>query len=211
MKLLTLTNPIAGENTYLLANDQAAIVIDPGSNGQAILKQLHALDKPLAAILLTHTHYDHIMSLELIRQAHRMPPVYVAEAEASWLYEPEKNLSGLMRHDDLPDIICQPAEEIFQYQEAYDLAGFTFRVVQTPGHSAGGVSFIFEKEELVITGDALFKGSIGRTDLPTGDFDQLINSITSQLFTLPNHYLVYPGHGPSTTISHEKLSNPFFR
>ncbi|KGR72987.1 MBL fold metallo-hydrolase [Streptococcus phocae subsp. salmonis] len=211
MELLTLTNPVAGENTYLLTNDKATLVVDPGSNGSAIIAKLRSLDKPVAAILLTHTHYDHIMSLELVREAFQNPPVYVAKEEAEWLYLPEYNLSGLMRHADLPDIICQPAEETFDYQVPYHIAGFDFSVLATPGHSSGGASFVFPDEELVLTGDALFRGSIGRTDLPTGNYEQLIRSIKEQLLVLPNHYRLYPGHGPSTTISHEKNTNPFLR
>ncbi|MGG6797374.1 UNVERIFIED_CONTAM: MBL fold metallo-hydrolase [Streptococcus canis] len=210
MKVITITNPVAGENTYLLETEKASLLVDPGSNGKRIIDQIKKLNKPLAAILLTHTHYDHIMSLEEVRQAFDRPPVYVAQEEESWLYTPEMNLSGLIRHADLPDIICQPAEEIFQYQTDYNIADCQFTVVPTPGHSAGGVSFIFPKEDVVFTGDALFRESIGRTDLPTGNYEQLIHSIKTQLFSLPNHYQVYPGHGPSTTISHEKNGNPFF-
>ncbi|MDW7796612.1 MBL fold metallo-hydrolase [Streptococcus canis] len=211
MKVITITNPVAGENTYLLETEKASLLVDPGSNGKRIIDQIKKLNKPLAAILLTHTHYDHIMSLEEVRQAFDRPPVYVAQEEESWLYTPEMNLSGLIRHADLPDIICQPAEEIFQYQTDYNIADCQFTVVPTPGHSAGGVSFIFPKEDVVFTGDALFRESIGRTDLPTGNYEQLIHSINTQLFSLPNHYQVYPGHGPFSTISHEKNANPFFR
>ena len=99
----------------------------------------------------------------------------------------------------------------FQYDTAYDLDGFQFQVVQTPGHSWGGVSFVFPKEELVITGDALFRETIGRYDLPTGNFDQLIQGIKDKLLILPGHYRVYPGHGCDTTINHEKVFNPFLR
>lgn len=84
-------------------------------------------------------------------------------------------------------------------------------MVPTPGHSIGGVSFIFPEEECVITGDALFRETIGRTDLPTSNFEDLIYGIQNNLFTLPNHYTVYPGHGQNTTIAHEKNFNPFFK
>lgn len=113
MTPITITNPVAEENTYLLVTDQGILVVDPGSNGKAIIDRIKELNKPLAAILLTHTHYDHIMSLEAVREAFGQPPVYVANEESTWLYTPEMNLSGLIRHADLPDIICQPAEEIF--------------------------------------------------------------------------------------------------
>lgn len=208
MQLHKSVNPVAGENTYYLENDTHLIIVDPGSDWDKIRTKIESLDKPVAAILLTHTHYDHILSLDLVRESFGQPPVYVAESEASWLYQPEKN--GLGRHPELPELIFAPAEEVFQYDTPYAIEGFHFSVVPTPGHSIGGVSFIFPEDELVITGDALFKGTIGRTDLPTGSFDQLIHSIKTQLFTLPNHYSVHPGHGMTTTIGQEKLFNPFF-
>lgn len=210
MEIIKILNQIARENTYLLVNEKAILLIDPGSNGREILAKLDELEKPVAAILLTHTHYDHIMSLDLVRQHCGHPPVYVSDKEASWLYTPVDNLSGLPRHDDLVDVIMEPAEQTFQYNEIYDIADFQFEVRQTPGHSCGGVSFVFAEEECVITGDALFKEAIGRTDLPTGNFDTLISSIRQELFTLPGHFIVYPGHGMATSIGHEKTFNPFF-
>ncbi|MBF0787658.1 MULTISPECIES: MBL fold metallo-hydrolase [unclassified Streptococcus] len=210
MKLHKTVNPVAHENTYYLENTSHIIVVDPGSDWEAIRQMIERLGKPIAAILLTHTHYDHIMSLDLVRDHFGAPPVYVAASEASWLYTPEMNLSGLARHDDMDNIVCRPAEQIFQYDKEYHIDGFIFSVVETPGHSIGGVSFIFKEQELVITGDALFREAIGRTDLPTSNFEHLLTSIQTQLFTLPSHYQVYPGHGASTTISHEKAFNPFF-
>ena len=90
----------------------------------------------------------------------------------------------------------------------YTLCDIHFRVVPTPGHSIGSVSFIFD--DFVVSGDALFRGSIGRTDLYTGNLEQLLDSIKTQLFILPNEFAVYPGHGDATTIEHEKQTNPFF-
>ncbi len=211
MKIYTILNPIARENTYLLVNDDAIIVVDPGSDGDKILSKVKSFEKPVVAILLTHTHYDHIMSLDLVRDTFDNPPVYVSEKEASWLYSPLDNLSGLGRHDDMLDVIMKPADYFFEYGKTYDIDGFHFTVVETPGHSWGGVSFIFPNDEVILSGDALFRETIGRTDLPTSNFDDLISGIRQNLFTLPNHYQVYPGHGMATTISHEKNFNPFFK
>lgn len=210
MKIHKTVNPVAHENTYYLESDSHLIIIDPGSDWNTIKEKIETLQKPISAILLTHTHYDHIMSLEAVRAHFQQPPVYVAESEASWLYTPEMNLSGLPRHDDLDNVVCQPAEYTFQYDKSYSMDGFHFSVFPTPGHSIGGVSFVFPDEELVITGDALFKESIGRTDLPTGHLEDLIAGIQRHLFTLPGHYQVYPGHGESSTIAHEKNFNPYF-
>lgn len=211
MKITTITNEIASENTYILENKNSLIIIDPGSNGQDILSSIARIDKPIAAILLTHTHYDHIISLDLVRAHYDWPSVYVSPKEASWLFTPKDNLSGLIRHADIPDVITKPAEELFISDKNYHVDDFNFTVLETPGHSIGGVSFVFDEEEIVITGDALFFESVGRSDLPTGDFDQLSKSIKEKLFTLPNHYQVFPGHGKPTTIGHEKNFNPFLK
>lgn len=209
MNIYKIVNPVAYENTYILENDQHLLVVDPGSDFASIQQKLTSLDKPVSAILLTHTHYDHIMSLDRVRDAFGNPPVYVAEAEASWLYTPVDNLSGLPRHDDMEDVVARPADYYFDFDNPYNLDGFQFTVVPTPGHSIGGVSLIFPEKNLVLTGDALFRETIGRTDLPTGNMEQLIHSIKTQLLTLPKHYTVYPGHGSETTISHENNFNPF--
>ena len=134
MKIRRILNPVAQENTYILENDTACLVIDPGSDTSAILAELKAIDKPVAAILLTHTHYDHIMSVEAVRQAYNHPPVYVAEAEKDWLMSPIDNLSGLPRHNDMEDVIVNPAEHYFDFTEDYNIKNFQFKVVPTPGH-----------------------------------------------------------------------------
>ena len=101
------------------------------------------------------------------------------------------------------NVICKPAEHTYVFHEEYQIEEFRFTVLPTPGHSIGGVSLVFPDGHLVLTGDALFRETIGRTDLPTGSMEQLLHSVQTQLFTLPN-YDVYPGHGPATTIAHEK-------
>ncbi|MCP1639019.1 MBL fold metallo-hydrolase [Streptococcus gallinaceus] len=209
MKLHRSFNPVAGENTYYIENDSHLLVVDPGSDWETIQATIEKIGKPVSAILLTHTHYDHILSLDLVRDTFGQPPVYVAQDEAHWLYTAE--LNGLARHPELPDIDFRPAEHVFSYGREYDLDGFAFTVLPTPGHSIGGVSFLFPEGEFVLTGDALFRGAIGRTDLPTGNLEDLLEGIRTQLFTLPGHYTAYPGHGRETTIAHECAFNPFFK
>ena len=193
----------------ILKGEQHLIVVDPGSHWAAIRQTIEKINKPICAILLTHAHYDHIMSLDLVRETFGNPPVYIAESEASWLYTPVDNLSGYLATMIWQMWSQKPAERTFVFHEEYQLEEFRFTVLPTPGHSIGGVSIVFPDAHLVLTGDALFRETIGRTDLPTGSMEQLLHSIKTQLFTLPN-YDVYPGHGPATTIAHEKTFNPFF-
>lgn len=211
MKIYRTVNPVAYENTYYLENEHSLILVDPGSDWATIQKQIDRIGKPIVAILLTHTHYDHIMSLEKARQKYHCPPVYVHSAEAGWLSSPPDNLSSLDRHADLEDVVCQEADFLYEIRSDYDIADFHFYVLETPGHSAGGVSIVFPEDHLVLSGDALFRETIGRTDLPTGNAAQLLSSIREELFSLPSSYTVYPGHGPETSIGYEKMFNPFFR
>ncbi|MGM0212870.1 MBL fold metallo-hydrolase [Enterococcus sp. AZ109] len=196
----------AQENCYLIYNEDNLLIVDPGSEGDRIAKEIKRTGRKPAAILLTHTHYDHIGAVEQLRNLYHVP-VYVSALEQEWLGNPVYNLSGLGSHQDMPDLIVQPAEYEFELK-TYTIGGMTFEVVPTPGHSIGSVSFIFD--DFVVVGDALFRGSIGRTDLYTGDLQQLLYSIKTYLFTLPRELPAYPGHGEATTIGHEIDTNPFF-
>ncbi|PQC27382.1 MBL fold metallo-hydrolase [Enterococcus mundtii] len=207
MHVLQLKTGTIEENCYLVYNDEALLIIDPGADAEMIQEQIKKTQQQPVAILLTHTHYDHIGAVEALRNTYDIP-VYVSPLEQEWLGDPILNLSGLGRHDDMDNIIVSPAEYEFEMKQ-YRLGNMSFEVVPTPGHSVGSVSFIFD--DFVISGDALFKGSIGRTDLYTGNLEQLLYSITTQLFVLPNEFVVYPGHGEPTTIEHEKKTNPFFK
>ncbi|MEI5988760.1 metallo-beta-lactamase [Enterococcus termitis] len=206
LKIERIQTGVIQENCYLVYNESSLLIIDPGAESEKIAHLIEKTGKKPIAILLTHTHYDHIGAVETLRHQYKIP-VYVSPLEQEWLTNPILNLSGLGRHDDIADIIVQSAEVEFELKE-YDLDGIRFSVVPTPGHSIGSVSFIFD--DFVVTGDALFKGSIGRTDLHTGDLEQLLHSIRTYLFTLPEEFPAYPGHGDATTIEHEKKTNPFF-
>lgn len=210
MTIYQTYNIAADENTFYVENEQAVLVIDPGSDWLKIEDKLTQLNKPVAAILLTHAHFDHIMSVDLIREQFNQPPVYVSELEADWLGDPAKNLSNyFMPH--LPQTVSiAPADHYFVLRQTYHLAGFQFDVVPTPGHSIGGVSIIFHQQTAVFTGDALFREHVGRSDLPTSDRQALLNGVRQELFTLPENYTVYPGHGDNSTIGHEKRYNPHF-
>ncbi|MHC5247984.1 MBL fold metallo-hydrolase [Enterococcus sp. LJL90] len=206
MEILQIKTGIAEENCYLVSNEENLLIIDPGEDALVISEEIKKLQRKPIAILLTHTHYDHIGAVEDLRALYHIP-VYVSPLEQAWLSDPLLNLSGLGRHDDMDNIIVQPAEYEFDLKE-YILSGMRFEVVATPGHSIGSVSFIFD--DFAVVGDALFRGSIGRTDLPTGNLEQLLNSIKTQLFTLPGEMPAFPGHGEATTIERERKTNPFF-
>lgn len=201
-----ITGPIQ-ENCYLIYNQTHLLVVDPGEDAAIIKEEILKTNTKPVAVLITHAHYDHIGALEEIRQFFDIP-VYISPIEQSWLTDATLNLSGLGRHDDIDNVLCQPAEFEFENYQSYTLGDMTFKVVPTPGHSPGSLSFIFK--DFVVTGDALFSGSIGRTDLPFGSTETLLNSIQTELFTLPDHFAAYPGHREPTTIGKEKQTNPFF-
>ncbi len=205
LKIETMTVGMAQSNCYIVHNETEAIIVDPGGEQARIEQTIERLDIKPIAILLTHTHYDHIGALEGIRDTYNVP-VYVAAEENSWLMDPMKNLSGYVGES----ITTRPAEEELLIGDEMTIGDFTFKVLPTPGHSPGGVSFVFMDGDFVITGDALFGGSIGRTDFPGSNHEQLLTSIREQLFTLPEHYTIYPGHMGRSTIGHEKNYNPFF-
>lgn len=193
-----------GENCYIIYQEGKALIVDPGDEFVKIKKVLDELKVTPVAILLTHTHYDHIGALEEVRKTYSIP-VYVSELEQAWLGNPILNLSIHSGHP----ITAELAETEFELMKTYDVEGFQFKVVPTPGHSPGGVSFIFT--DFVVSGDALFKGSIGRTDLTGSDSEALLKGIKEQLFRLSDDMRVYPGHGEETTIGYEKRTNPFFK
>lgn len=192
------------ENCYVIYQEGKALIVDPGDEFPTIKKVVDELKVIPTAILLTHTHYDHIGALEEVRRLYSVP-VYVSDLEQAWLGNPILNLSINSGHP----FTTEPAEYEFELFRTYDMEGFQFKVVPTPGHSPGGVSFVFD--DFVVSGDALFKGSVGRADLTGSDLGALLKGIKEQLFTLPDNIQVYPGHGDETTIGYEKRTNPFFK
>lgn len=197
---------IIEENCYIIYEQDKALIVDPGDETSKIKDEIEELGVSPIAIILTHTHYDHIGSLEDIRIDYDIP-VYVSVEEQDWLGDPEKNLSANKPFK----IIANEAEYTFEPVQTLEIDNFSFDVVPTPGHSPGGVSFIFHEDRFVISGDALFAGSVGRTDLPGSNPYILLDGIREHLFALPDDYIIYPGHGGDSTIAREKNTNPFFQ
>ena len=192
-------------NCYLIYNEgtREAVIVDPADNGAYILNKCRELGITPAAVLLTHGHFDHILAVEDIRRAFHCK-VYVGRDEEKLLQDPQQNLSGSMGSEQM----SLNADELVRDGEALSLIGFDWKVIETPGHTAGSVCYYVESEDVLVSGDTLFADSLGRTDLPTGSAAAIVRSIQEKLLVLPEDTMVYPGHGDPTTIRHEKLYNP---
>ncbi len=158
-------------------------------------------------LILTHAHGDHIAGVRDVRATWPSVPLLIHEAEHDWPGDPDLNLSaaiGIPVAAPAPDRLLRDGDEL-------QLAGSRWRVLHTPGHSPGGITLYSEADGVALVGDALFAGSVGRTDFPGSDASTLARSIREKLYTLPDKTTVYPGHGPLTTIGREKKTNPFVR
>ena len=207
MKWTQIPLGIMQTNCYIVEReDGSCLLFDPGSEGEKLIQLLEQKKLQPRAIVLTHAHFDHIGAVDELRKYFTIP-VYVHEKEKNWLSDPMLNGSKVFRLQNA--ITAKPADRFFTKEKVVNMEGFEFYVFETPGHSPGSVSCFFEKEGFVISGDALFKGSIGRTDLPEGNHSQLLDSIHDKLLTLPEETIVMPGHGSVTTVLDEMDSNPF--
>lgn len=193
-------------NCYIVADDKKnCLIFDPGEEGKKLINRLEQRKlKPLAT-LLTHAHFDHIGAVDDIRDKYNIP-VYIHNNEKNWLMDPSLNGSQFFM---MGQIKAKQADQLITSEGEMTIGDFTFEVFETPGHSPGSVSFYFKNDGFVVAGDALFQGSIGRTDLPGGNHDVLISSIHKKLLVLPEETIVLSGHGETTTIENEMDSNPF--
>jgi glyoxylase-like metal-dependent hydrolase (beta-lactamase superfamily II) len=196
------------ENTYLLwrEGNREALVIDPGLEPDAILAALRERGLQVAAILNTHGHADHIAGNEAIKEAFPNAPLLIGRGDAPMLSDPWANLSAAFGLA----LTSPPAERLLAEGDVVDVAGIRLEVLEVPGHSPGHVVFLYRDSPCrILGGDVLFRDSIGRTDLPGGNHHLLLSGIRSKLFVLPLDAVVYPGHGPETTLGYEKANNPF--
>lgn len=191
-------------NCYLLhwPATREAVIVDAGFDPKPLLDRVAELGVSVRYILLTHGHLDHIGGLEACKAA-TGAPVLIHPDDAPMLTDPRRNFSSLFGQP----LIAPAADRLLRPGEAIEVGGDRIEVRHTPGHSPGSVSFVLPGH--VLGGDALFAGSIGRTDFPGGDFDTLVRSIWRELFSLPPETVVWPGHGPSTTVGDEREYNPF--
>lgn len=204
MKIRRLVLGAVQTNAYIIGNTTTneAIVIDPSDRADLIMEELKKEELTLAAILLTHGHFDHMMAAEELRTATGVK-VYAHEKEADLLMSPKLNLSTMF----IGKPCSLQADEYVTDGQELMIAGIRIQVIHTPGHTAGGCCYYLEDYKLLASGDTLFHLTVGRTDFPTGNYHTLMSSINEKLFTLPEDVKVLPGHEGTTTIGYEKLHN----
>ncbi len=196
--------PLA-ENTYVVGHPASggAVVIDPGDEGEGILRLVESQKMTLERILLTHGHFDHVGGVRFLKER-TGAGVCIHPEDADWMRNAPRQAAmfGLaVPEPPPPDVLLAEGDVI-------RLSDQEFRVLHTPGHSPGHVTFLVGG--MAFVGDLIFAGSIGRTDLPGGSHEALLRSVREKIFTLPPETILLPGHGPATTVEQEKRSNPFF-
>ncbi len=190
-------------NCYIVGaeSNKEGIVIDPGAQANRILQKVEDLGLKIKCIVLTHAHMDHFGALRGVKEA--------TGAEVAIHTEDEHSLHGSPRNPYGNLATTPSADRLLKDGDSLDIGDLRFLVLHTPGHTRGGICLL--GQGVVFTGDTLFNFGIGRTDTPGGSYDQLLNSIQSKLMVLPDNTVVYPGHGPESTIGTEREWNPFLR
>ena len=203
MEIITLPLGALNTNCYIVYDDyKNALLFDPAANSQDIIETVKDYGLTVEGILLTHAHYDHIGALEEVCNHFKLP-VYMNEEESDWLLEPSKNGSIRFIEEVSADV-----ERNYIDEGELVVGDFKLNVLHTPGHSPGSLSYIFDNDSFIISGDVLFNKGVGRTDLYRGDTEKVMHSIKEKLFSLNLEYEVYPGHGLPTTLLEEKYENP---
>lgn len=209
VEIQTIESEPFGENSYVVWRPGAdrAFVIDPGFEPELILQFLADRGLTLDAIVCTHGHVDHIAGNRAMKEATPAAPIVIGVGDVDMLVDAGLNLSAGF---GLP-VTSPPADRTVREGDVLTAAGIELDVWELPGHSPGHVVYRVQGSDppLVFGGDVLFRGGIGRTDFPGGSFEQLVGGIRAKLWPLPDATVVYPGHGPVTTIGHEKRTNPF--
>lgn len=205
LRVLVLEVGPLAENTYIVGHPESgkAAVIDPGDEAGEILKQVTGHGWILDRILLTHGHFDHVGAVSFLKERTGAPVhIHPDDADAMRAAGRQGSMFGLRVPDPPPpDVFVREGDTV-------PLGGGSFRVLHTPGHTPGHVVYL--SGGFAFVGDLIFAGSIGRTDLPGGSFEDLLRSVRTKIFTLPGETVLFPGHGPATTVAREKRGNPFF-
>lgn len=209
IQIHTIVSEPFAENSYILWHEGRtdAIVIDPGFEPEPILAFLAEKGLALAAIINTHGHVDHIAGNRDMKQAFPDAPILVGERDAIMLTDADVNMSAPF---GMP-VTSPPPDRLLKEGDRLEFAGIEMETYEVPGHSPGHVVYLIRdtKPFTVLGGDVLFRGSIGRTDFPGGSFEKLKANIERVIWALPPDSVVYPGHGPVTTVGHEKKTNPY--
>jgi len=207
LSIVTMTLGPVQTNAYLVgdASSGEAVIIDPAAEGELILEEAAKRDWRITNVWLTHAHFDHLAGAAAVVDHSSPAPPVALHPEDHWLW---RNQGGApffgMRIDPCPE----PAIDLHHGQILH-LGAYELEVRHTPGHTPGHVVFYCAQGKVVFCGDVIFQGSIGRTDLPGGDYLTLINSIRTQILTLPDEVQLLSGHGPATTVGRERVYNPF--
>lgn len=210
VQVRTIVSMPFAENTYVigLPGRKDVLVIDPGLEPDLILDFLRENEQTPEALLCTHGHGDHIGGNQALKDAFPDAPIIIGVNEARLLTDANANVSALF---GLP-ITSPPADRTVREGDVVEAAGLRLEVLDVPGHSPGHVVYVLRGEpSLVFGGDVLFRGGIGRYDFPGSNGRLLMDGIRTKLFALPPDTVVYPGHGPATTVGNEKRTNPFVR
>lgn len=208
MRVKTLVVGMVGTNCYLVYDEETkrAVILDPGDNADRISGECKKLGLNPEAILLTHGHFDHIMAAKALKERWNAR-IVAAEKEVEVLTDCDKNLVTNYYRTPFtltPDVTVKEGE-------VFEAAGFSFRVLETPGHTIGSCCYYAESEEVLFSGDTLFQMSYGRVDFPTGSSGDMVRSVKRLLSSLPETVMVYPGHMDATSIGFEKKYNPLAR
>ena len=194
-------------NCYIVGSEASkqGIIIDPGDEAEAILGRVADLELDIKLIVLTHGHIDHVGALKAVKETSGAEMAIHADDAKSL-----RGLRGFLQSVLVPGLsypVPPPPERLLQDGDSLDVSDLCFKVLHTPGHTPGGICLL--GEGVVFSGDTLFNYGIGRTDLPGGSYHRLMESIRTRLLVLPDNTIVYPGHGPETTVGDERAGNPF--
>lgn len=205
MKVEKFVTGIISTNCYLAINEETkqAVVIDPAACPSYLMSHIKSEGLKVEAILLTHGHFDHIMGIDEFLSEFDVP-VYVHEDDADAMEDPVLNQSSTYTSG-----YTFGKARYLRDRQTLELAGYTFQVIHTPGHTKGGCCYYVASEDVLFSGDTLFQNSVGRTDFVNSSTSDLVHSVREKLFLLPDDTIVYPGHMGETKIGHEKKYNPY--